>query len=473
MFFAMSNLLTINSPKKLIKQISVSDEKIELKDVYITFPLTKEFFLQISRTESKKQNLTINKRLILDNVKLESLELSKIEFTKSFVIRNSKIKTIWVNGCIFDEHFCIFDNDDAIIESVELLNSTFNNDVNLEFSPKHKINNIEILTSDFKTNLQISGALIGRKDNGEEGIHIGEKTRIGDTLIIEDSTILGEILLSCEIGENLQLSNINHQIVRKLSKECVSCNFYIKSSNINGVFYIDKCAFDTIEILWSTIHDFSEQDFYYTILLGDAARIFYSSPTIMSDPVKCNKYRAELYERKLKDNIKESIENIISKIDGNSEENKHFKEVKHLITKKQSVWKRLLKNIWMFLLSFITSLNSGEKFILFLNKYSNDFNRSWFRGIIFTNIVAIIFFFLINYLGTDIQFFVINWTFDGFGEVLKDYIKLLDFFNLSTIEDNNAWISLTPVGVILLFVARIFIAYGCWQTIYAFYKYSK
>ena len=85
----MSNLLTINSPKKLIKQISVSDEKIELKDVYITFPLTKEFFLQISRTESKKQNLTINKRLILDNVKLESLELSKIEFTKSFVIANN------------------------------------------------------------------------------------------------------------------------------------------------------------------------------------------------------------------------------------------------------------------------------------------------------------------------------------------------------------------------------------------------
>ena len=93
----------------------------------------------------------------------------------------------------------------------------------------------------------------------------------------------------------------------------------------------------------------------------------------------------------------------------------------------------------------------------------------------FTNIVAIIFFFLINYLGTDTPFFVINWTFDGFGEVLREYIGLIDIFGLSEIGETEAtkWCSLTPFGISLLFIARIFIVYGCWQTIYAFYKYQK
>ncbi|MBR5813128.1 MAG: hypothetical protein IKY37_01615 [Bacteroidaceae bacterium] len=68
------------------------------------------------------------------------------------------------------------------------------------------------------------------------------------------------------------------------------------------------------------------------------------------------------------------------------------------------------------------------------------------------------------FFGTDTPFFVINWTFDGCGEVLKEYIGLIDIFGLSEIgeKESSRWNSLTPFGISLLFIARIFIVYGCW-----------
>lgn len=68
------------------------------------------------------------------------------------------------------------------------------------------------------------------------------------------------------------------------------------------------------------------------------------------------------------------------------------------------------------------------------------------------------------------QYFVIDWHFSGFGDVFVGYLSLLDIFNL--IGDKPDF-SLTPFGKLLMFMCKILIAYGEWQTIYAFYKYKK
>ena len=461
---------TINSPEELRKYILISSEAIEFKDLYITFPLTQEILTQILQSEYIKQKTIIEKKLTFDNIEIESLDLYNIEFTKSFLIRNSRIRKIWINDCKFSERFSMFDDEDAITQSVSLLNSTFNDDVSLKLSLQKSIDNIDIQTCNFGADLKISGVLLYNKENGENYIQIIEQTQISKSLIICDSLIFGEIILSCEIGKNLQFCDINYDFVSKVSKDIIVGKLYMYASDINAIFSINQCAFDSIDISKSNINDFIEDNFCYNVLLGDTPRVFSSSTSIISDPVKRNKYRAELYERKFKDNIINALKSVIHKIDNYNAK----KQTKHL-NLKHCRWKKCIKGFEQFFLSLLTSLTSSEKFILFLNKYSNDFNRSWFRGIVFTNIVAIIFFFLINYLGTDTPFFVINWTFDGFGEVLREYIGLIDIFALSEIGETEVtkWCSLTPFGISLLFIARIFIVYGCWQTIYAFYKYQK
>ena len=93
---------------------------------------------------------------------------------------------------------------------------------------------------------------------------------------------------------------------------------------------------------------------------------------------------------------------------------------------------------------------SGERFLLWLNKYSNDFNRSWTRGIIFTLLSTLVFYFIINYLGTNPQYFVIDFRFHNFDKVLEGYMSLLDIFNISNIDQP---MQLTIWGKILLFIA--------------------
>ena len=108
--------------------------------------------------------------------------------------------------------------------------------------------------------------------------------------------------------------------------------------------------------------------------------------------------------------------------------------------------------------------------LLWLSKYSNNYNRSWIRGAGFTLLITLLFYFIINYCGTETQYFIIDFRFHNFGEVLEGYLSLLDIFNLSSTPQP---MQLNIYGRILLFFAKIAIAYGSWQTIYAFYKYKR
>ena len=70
------------------------------------------------------------------------------------------------------------------------------------------------------------------------------------------------------------------------------------------------------------------------------------------------------------------------------------------------------------------------------------------------------------------KFFVFDIHFTDFGEVVKGYMSLLDVFNLTGINSIISF-ELTTWGYIILFVSKILITYGFWQTIYAFFRYRK
>ncbi|TRX22026.1 hypothetical protein [Flavobacterium franklandianum] len=104
-----------------------------------------------------------------------------------------------------------------------------------------------------------------------------------------------------------------------------------------------------------------------------------------------------------------------------------------------------------------------DTFILLLNWLSNDNGRSWFRGVIFTLSIAFLFFLL--------YFHFIGIVF-CFEDHFKDYIIFITSFPKLELEtyscENNYW-----EVKLIIFVARIFVSYGIYQTITAFRKYAK
>lgn len=468
----MNNKRVVTSVKELktIIKKTQNSSVIKIKNLSLKFPFTSDCFTEIQGAYIKgnKRKSVIDRQFKFENVDFLSLELYNLKFKKRFLISSSTIYNLWINHCMFCNSFSIMNFEAAAVSKLEIKNSYFKKDVIVKLSNQTQINVLSVEGTHFKGDVCISGVNTVSKE--DFAFYIAEGTKIDGSLTICNSTIFSNTKISCIIKNNLQLENINSNVLKYFSKYAISGNLNIFKSKICKLFSLKNCAFNIVGISDSIISDISEDNFYYTVLTEDTARIFSSSPTMVSDPIKKEKYLAELFDRKLKDNIKETILSIIHHLNKKN----NFKRYKQNI--KPSYWKRSLKNIKLFLLSFITSLGSGNKFILFFNKYSNNFNRSWFRGIVFTNIVAIICFFLINYFGTNEPFFCIDWTFSGFSDVLREYIRLLDVFGITNLEDKkgiNSETALNGIGTALLFVARIFISYGCWQTIYAFYKFQK
>jgi hypothetical protein len=104
---------------------------------------------------------------------------------------------------------------------------------------------------------------------------------------------------------------------------------------------------------------------------------------------------------------------------------------------------------------------SFDSLLLFLNLISNNNGRSWFQGIIFTLGVGLLFFTLyLNTLG--ISF--------AAGSCYQDYVLFITSFPKLQIESyyNESWIT-----QLVIWLGRIFISYGIYQTIASFRKYGK
>lgn len=117
-----------------------------------------------------------------------------------------------------------------------------------------------------------------------------------------------------------------------------------------------------------------------------------------------------------------------------------------------------------------------DESILFLNTMSNKNGLSWLRGVFFTILCAIIFFWIINFLGIEENqphFFVLDletFHFEGVGEIWK---KFLNMFYLTDFKEKFHGTELNPLGETVFFISKIFISYGIYQTIVAFRKFSK
>jgi hypothetical protein len=114
------------------------------------------------------------------------------------------------------------------------------------------------------------------------------------------------------------------------------------------------------------------------------------------------------------------------------------------------------------------SNKKNDLIILTFNKYSNNFGKSWFTGLVFTLIITFIFYTL--FLVSIEDRLIINLSSEGFGNYFRFFFQ---FLNITSWDykpfgvENYIW------GYSILFIGRIFIGYGYFQTIQAFRKHSK
>ena len=113
--------------------------------------------------------------------------------------------------------------------------------------------------------------------------------------------------------------------------------------------------------------------------------------------------------------------------------------------------------------------NKIDTIILCFNKISNEFETNWLKGVIFSLTVGSLFYFIILFFIT--SYIKFNISTEGISNFLT---SLVDVFNITK------WDNLEIIGVklkgfsyLLLFIGRIFIGYGYYQTIQAFRKFGK
>ena len=118
---------------------------------------------------------------------------------------------------------------------------------------------------------------------------------------------------------------------------------------------------------------------------------------------------------------------------------------------------------------------SFTKFSLWLNKCSNDFGRNWGRGLLFSFCLGLV---LYYFLIISSKEFHIGWpSIDS--RLISAFFKFMNplrFFeteNLFKFNGDKSYLTLALVSYGIDFIARIFVAYGYYQTIQAFRRYGR
>ena len=283
----------------------------------------------------------------------------------------------------------------------------------------------------------------------------------GDFILYNSWLLLGVVELSCDFDQNCIFRNINIPYDDEEGLSALNLgSITIIGGCIKGCLIIECCHIHCLDIINTMVEDTYEYFFTYNMLNNNAPTLLRNGAIRRNNFTLIEKHTGEVLDAYFKNKAVTTYKRWLKTLKGEK------------IIKFKKNQNRLTYSIWEAIALFIPSFFSSEGFLLWLNKYSNDFNRSWIRGVGFTLISTLFFYYVLNYVGMESPFFIFDIYFKGYGEVLKGYLSLLDIFNLTGIS-NDVSFELTTLGYIILFVAKIFITFGVWQTIYAFFRYRK
>lgn len=299
--------------------------------------------------------------------------------------------------------------------------------------------------------------LIGRDlDNKTESYVQGDvKNKVS---FFNCSIVNSDLIVNCDCSK-LDFFSINYILKDEKFLDFYSGEIHISGVEI-GLLNLYYCKIHTIDIINTAISNAHEYQLICEKFDNEAAMILRNMALQNNNDILASKYTSIVYDAYLRSMSIDKYKQAIS----------YISSTKHTISCWETIKRILYKYLYEPIILLIPNIFSNEGLLLWLSKYSNNYNRSWIRGVGFTLLITLLFYFIINYCGTETQYFIIDFRFHNFGEVLEGYLSLLDIFNLSSTPQP---MQLNIYGRILLFFAKIAIAYGSWQTIYAFYKYKR
>lgn len=404
--------------------------------------------------------LCCEQKIIIEDYNLDKIDLSYMFFRRGISFRNCKIKKV---ACFYstfepDDDGYSFAMCETESEEFESISCTFKGEAILSTCRSGLVKKIEFSECQIE-NILLKDIVLDR--NGVISFN-GKNSKIFASCEIRDCVIIKGVIDIRTIVQDLKLYGINNiscPYTREWNRPHLSSVEFHEAdikmirffnSNINRI-----CANNTI------VENILQQNTIFDVLQDDAPRLLRDAALKNNDDILVLKYTGEVYDRLLKESSTHAIRKLADKISNNSNiPNKHRSRYMNSIG----------RNIKEAVTLLICSVGSSERIMLWFNKYSNDFNRSWVSGIRFTLIVTMGFYFLLNFCGMEESFFIIDFKFRGFDQVLLGFISLLDIAGWS---DSTKLFNLTPIGKVILFFAKLFITYGIWQTLYAFYKYKK
>lgn len=461
------NNLTVNGEYSTFQIVSSKISKLILKD------------LNSERTnkESKIEFLVENE---INEIRIKSyLTLSDISF------KGGIYKSIFFEG-IFEENINFQKN--IIISNLYFETSTFKKRIDFVDG---KFEFVNFYRSQFH------GLVLINDYNYDNILHRNltiEKLTIHSCIYEKDMSVHIEKLKYLDLSNNnfKQIFNFNNNVKKISNKSLIMLsiggtnqgNIIIENSHLDIVMSdinFGNIIFKDLNILSLYITEFQNEGnitftniksgIYFTIqdsitgklnFLNFDINIFkeivISNCTLTG--INLNKYPKKIYSFSKNPKIGYGI---TKKSENNTNLTNIYNQLKHISRSKGNVEisnKYQSKEYKQLLFSNKLSFDSV---LLLLNLISNNNGNSWIRGVIFTFFVSFLFFILYtNNIDIDI--------YDC--DLLKKYILFVSSFPKLELEEYSNQNQLWNIKLII-FLARIFIAYGIYQTISAFRKFGK
>lgn len=339
-----------------------------------------------------------------------------------------------------------------------------------------KIYKLSFLNSKFQNELKFTNSIFWKESN----------------LIFDSCTMESRVFMNdCEFNSRLKFSNT-------VCKE----NTFFNGSTFNNKTIFDNITFEKL-VEFHRVNFYHNLSFFKTNFFDRAIfseATFHSPVKFIYNRVESNSFISFINARFLK-NLDLSRSNLHCEINFWGAEIKYSQletnqlqfyseltnsklksEIKEEVLKSLRETYRLIKNEY---LKSGDSINASdfrkkemlvfkkekkkfsESLILWLNFLSNNLGSNWLVGIAFTLIISLVSHFsilLILFKNNDITYDI------GYsGEWIKNFIQTVNITNwkINYYNSDNGWIYLP------LFIGRIFIAYGFYQTVVAFRKFSR
>jgi putative membrane protein len=140
-----------------------------------------------------------------------------------------------------------------------------------------------------------------------------------------------------------------------------------------------------------------------------------------------------------------------------------------MMFKDNEIFKFFLITILIFIAIIFSIISKKQdKLLLWFNKNSNIFDTDWVVGVNFTILVTLIAYIVILSLNPNLFFLPSS---EGVGNFLRGLVDVLNITDWRYIKI----LGKTPTNwqYVFLFIGRIFVAYGIYQTVQAFRKFGK